>query len=34
MAGQSIRWRDSLEEARAEALRSGKLVLIDLYNPG
>ena len=34
MAGESINWRGSLEEARAEARRTGKLVLIDLFNPG
>lgn len=34
MAAENIRWRSSLEEAREEARRTGKLVLIDLYNPG
>ena len=34
MAGESIAWRSSLDEARAEARRTGKLVLIDLFNPG
>lgn len=34
MAGENIRWRHSLEEARVEARTSGKLVLIDLFNPG
>ena len=34
MAGENIRWRHSLEEAREEAKRKGKLVLIDLFNPG
>ena len=34
MAGDNIRWRDSLEGARAEARDTGKLVLIDLFNPG
>ena len=34
MAGDNIRWRHSLEEGRAEAGRTGKLVLIDLFNPG
>ena len=34
MAGENINWRHSLEEARAEARRDGKLVLIDLFNPG
>jgi hypothetical protein len=34
MAVEKIRWRHSLEEAREEARREGKLVLIDLFNPG
>jgi hypothetical protein len=34
MAAENIRWRTSLEEARAEARAQGKLVLIDLFNPG
>jgi hypothetical protein len=34
MAGENIQWRHSLEEAREEARRTGKLVLIDLFNPG
>jgi hypothetical protein len=34
MAGENIRWRHSLEEARQEARRENKLVLIDLFNPG
>jgi hypothetical protein len=34
MAGENIQWRRSLEEARQEARRQGKLVLIDLFNPG
>jgi hypothetical protein len=34
MAGENVQWRHSLEEARAEAKRDGKLVLIDLFNPG
>lgn len=34
MAGGNVGWRHSLEEARAEAQRDGKLVLIDLFNPG
>jgi hypothetical protein len=34
MAGDNIRWRHSLEEGRAEAGRTGRLVLIDLFNPG
>ena len=32
--GGNIRWRSSLEEARRDALDQGKLVLIDLFNPG
>jgi hypothetical protein len=31
---ESVNWRASLDEARAEARRTGKLVLIDLFNPG
>ena len=34
MPGENIRWRHSLEAAREEARQSGKLVLIDLFNPG
>ncbi len=34
MAGDNIRWRKALEEARKEAREQGKLVLIDLFNPG
>jgi len=34
MAGEKINWRRSVEEARTEARRDGKLVLIDLFNPG
>ncbi len=34
MAEENIPWRHSLEEARREAAQSGKLVLIDLFNPG
>ena len=34
MAGENIQWRHSLEEARQDARRQGKLVLIDLFNPG
>jgi len=34
MGAESIQWRHSLEEGRAEARRQGKLVLIDLFNPG
>ncbi len=32
--GDSIKWGNSLETARREAGASGKLVLIDLFNPG
>jgi hypothetical protein len=34
MSGNSISWGHSVEEAREEARRTGKLVLIDLFNPG
>jgi hypothetical protein len=34
MAAEKVRWRSSLEEARREARETGKLVLIDLFNPG
>jgi hypothetical protein len=34
MAGENIRWRHSLEEATEEAVNTGKLVLVDLFNPG
>jgi len=34
MAGTNIQWRHSLEEARNEAREQGKLLLIDLFNPG
>lgn len=30
---KDIRWRASLEAARAEAREQGKLVLIDLFSP-
>ncbi len=33
MAGENIRWRQSVDEARSEARRDQKLVLIDLFNP-
>lgn len=33
MADENIRWRHSLEEAREEAAREGKLVLVDLFSP-
>lgn len=34
MSGDNIQWRHSLEAAREEARQTGKLVLIDLFNPG
>jgi len=34
MAGENIPWRHSVEDARDEARQTGKLVLIDLFNPG
>lgn len=34
MSGESIPWRHSLEEATPEAKASGKLILVDLFNPG
>lgn len=34
MAGENIHWRHSLEEAQQEARAAGKLVLVDLFNPG
>ena len=34
MAGENIPWRHSLEEAQREARQQGKLVLIDMFNPG
>jgi hypothetical protein len=34
MAAENIQWRQSLEQARQEARQQGKLVLIDLFNPG
>lgn len=30
---EDVRWRPSLETARAEAKERGKLVLIDLFSP-
>ncbi len=29
-----VQWRKTLEEAREDARAQGKLVLIDLFNPG
>lgn len=34
MASNSIAWRHDLEEARKEARQQGKLLYIDLFNPG
>jgi hypothetical protein len=34
MAGEKIPWRHSLEGAQSEAGAQGKLVLVDLFNPG
>ena len=34
MAGENIQWRHSLEDATREARSTGKLILIDLFNPG
>lgn len=34
MAGENIPWRHSLEEATDTARRTGKLILVDLFNPG
>jgi len=34
MGAENIQWQQSLEEARREAREQGKLVLIDLFNPG
>ena len=33
MSNPNITWRHSLEEARQEARETGKLVMIDLFNP-
>lgn len=30
----AVQWRKSLEEAQREAQQTGKLVLVDLFNPG
>jgi hypothetical protein len=34
MAEENIRWRSSVEMAGKEAREQGKLLLIDLFNPG
>jgi hypothetical protein len=34
MGAENIRWRSRLEDAQQEARGPGKLVLIDLFNPG
>ena len=34
MGGERIQWRRTVEDALEEARTSGKLVLIDLFNPG
>lgn len=34
MGGDAIRWRSSVEAASREAREQGKLLLIDLFNPG
>jgi hypothetical protein len=34
MAGENIPWRHSLEQAQNEARQQGKLLLVDLFNPG
>jgi hypothetical protein len=34
MAGENVQWGHSLEDAKSEARRTGKLILIDLFNPG
>lgn len=34
MAGDNIPWRHSLEQAQEEARSQGKLLLVDLFNPG
>jgi hypothetical protein len=34
MAPGQVRWRTAVEEARKEAREHGKLVLVDLFNPG
>ncbi len=34
MSGDNIHWRHSTADARGEARQQGKLLLIDLFNPG
>ena len=34
MSGENIQWRHSLDEAIPEARSTGKLILVDLFNPG
>lgn len=34
METASVTWRTAIEEARNEARTDGKLVLVDLFNPG
>lgn len=34
MADEKIPWRHSLQDATEEARTTGKLLLIDLFNPG
>lgn len=34
MAGENVQWRRSMEDATREARESGKLILVDLFNPG
>ena len=31
---QTVTWRSSIEEARAEAREVNKEVVVDIYNPG
>ncbi len=33
MAGENIRWNHSMDQAREEARRNSRLMLIDLFNP-
>lgn len=34
MTEETVRWRHAVEQAQNEARPQGKLVLIDLFNPG